>query len=508
MSSGMPMAGVVVGGCRLDSLLGRGGMGTVYRGTQLALGREVAVKVVPASDVEQALVARFKREARTAASLEHPHTIPIYAAGEEDGLLYLVMRLVHGPDLGGLIAREGPLAPARAVALIEQVAGALDAAHAAGLVHRDVKPGNVLVEHEHEDEEHAYLSDFGLMRRMVGATAITRVDEWVGSIEYVAPEQVEGQPVDHRADIYSLAGVLYTALTGERPFPRDHPTATAWAHVSAPRPRGSGSEAMDSVIARGMAVRPGERFQSAGELAAAARAALGGEPVRPPARSGDDQPTEVHTRRLSSAPRPGLAAGAAAGTRAPARHRRWLWALLASLVLLAGGAAAIIALAPGASKAGHASRKRAAPVTHVRRYLGRRYTFNYPVGWRLVQDEVLVNNSYFRTELVNSSGTESVIIDRTPNESLSPEQKSVQVQQGTEHTPGGYVPINSQSVTLAGRDAFLWEFELPGGPPPGPYKVDVFLHRGSSGYAVLGSASSLSAILPITMSVAQSLDAR
>src|SRR5579859_3697310 len=168
----MPMAGVTVGGCRLEALLGRGGMGTVYLATQLALGREVAVKVVPASHVEQSLVARFKREARTAASLEHPHSIPIFAAGEEEGLLYLVMRLVHGPDLGALIAREGPLEPARAVRLISQVAGALDAAHHAGLVHRDVKPGNVLV--EHEDGEEAYLSDFGLMRRMVGATAITR----------------------------------------------------------------------------------------------------------------------------------------------------------------------------------------------------------------------------------------------------------------------------------------------------------------------------------------------
>src|SRR5579871_2557931 len=158
----MPMAGVVIGGCRLESLLGRGGMGTVYRATQLALGREVAVKVVPAGSVEQTLVARFKREARTAAALEHPNSIPIYAAGEEEGLLYLVMRLVHGPDLGAIIATEGALAPERAVGLVEQIAGALDVAHAAGLVHRDVKPANVLVE-PRESGEHAYLSDFGLM---------------------------------------------------------------------------------------------------------------------------------------------------------------------------------------------------------------------------------------------------------------------------------------------------------------------------------------------------------
>ena len=185
----------IVGGCELHERLGQGGMGTVYRATQLALGREVAVKVVPGSGIDDSLVARFKREARTAASLEHPHSIPIYAAGEAEGLLYLVMRRVNGPDLDALIAAAGRLPAARAVALVGQVAGALDAAHEVGLVHRDVKPANILVE-SRAGADHAYLSDFGLMRHVAGDTAITRVGEWVGSVDYVAPEQIEGGEVD------------------------------------------------------------------------------------------------------------------------------------------------------------------------------------------------------------------------------------------------------------------------------------------------------------------------
>ncbi|HEY6397541.1 MAG TPA: serine/threonine-protein kinase, partial [Solirubrobacteraceae bacterium] len=200
---------LVVGGCRLDEVLGRGGMGTVYCAWQLALDREVAVKVVPLLGGDESHVWRFQREAQTAAALEHPHTIPIYAAGEENDLLYIVMRRVDGPDARTLIELEGPLAPARAVALIEQVADALDAAHRAGLVHRDVKPANVLVE-QRKGADHAYLSDFGLVRNVAGSTAITVTGQWLGTLDYIAPEQLGGQSVDCRADIYALACVLYT----------------------------------------------------------------------------------------------------------------------------------------------------------------------------------------------------------------------------------------------------------------------------------------------------------
>jgi|SRR5579872_2845247 len=482
----MPMAGVVIGGCRLESLLGRGGMGTVYRATQLALGREVAVKVVPAGSVEQTLVARFKREARTAAALEHPNSIPIYAAGEEDGLLYLVMRLVDGPDLGGLIAREGPLEPARAVRLIGQVAGALDAAHAAGLVHRDVKPGNILV--EYDEGEHAYLSDFGLMRRTVDATAITRVDEWVGSIDYVAPEQVEGRPVDGRADIYSLTGVLYTAVTGERPFRRDNPTATAWAHVNSPRPA-VGIPAMDEVIARGMAVSPEQRFRSARDLAAAAHAALGG--VMPVA----EHPTTVHRRPPPPPPSP------------PVARRRGVSRVgvaILALILLGGAATAAVLLSSSSSPATQ-THHQLTPPAQLSHFTGNHYSFSYPLGWRLVENDV-THGSFQRTLVASQGDTESVLIDRTPGERLPPEQKFIQVQAATETTPG-YAPGSSYSRTIAGHDAFVWQFSVSG-PGPGPAKVDIFLELGADDYAVLGSAPTLADVQSVTMSVAASLTPR
>jgi hypothetical protein len=148
-------------------------------------------------------------------------------------------------------------------------------------------------------------------------------------------------------------------------------------------------------------------------------------------------------------------------------------------------------------------------VATVQHYTGsQNYTFTYPVGWHLIQSEYPINNAFFRTEVINPGGTESVIVDRTPNEPLSPAKKSVQVQQYTEHTSTGYVPIASHSITVSGQDGFIWEFQLPGAPGPGPYKVDLFLHRGTSGYAVLGSGANLKAVEAITMSVAQSLTTR
>lgn len=480
--------GLVVGGCQLGELLGQGGMGSVYRATQLALQREVAVKLVPAVDADPSLIARFGREVRTAAALEHPHSIPIFAAGEEDGLLYLVMRLVHGPDLGALLNREGPLEASRALGLIEQVGSALDAAHSAGLVHRDVKPANILVEPS-EHGEHAYLSDFGLMRGVADTTAITRVGEWVGSIDYVAPEQIEGREVDGRADVYALSGVLYTALTGLRPFPGATPAAIAQAHVSAPPPRlpaGRWPPALGAVIARGLAKAPDARYASAGELAAAARAALDGR-VAPP---------------TGSAP-----AGRRPGPGRPGASRFRARALAAALGLVALAALAVavaVILSSGAGKPRRASAPPTPRSVPTAQFADAAFSFRYPLGWQLIKREEN-HVAYLRTEVMSPDGKLAVIVDRTPNSTLSPPHAAAAVQGATART-SRYVPVSYRLSTLDGRSAVIWEFELPDAPLPA--RIDIFQDVGSGEYAVLGEARQLSDIDATALAAASSLRAR
>jgi len=269
----------IIAGYRIEEVLGRGGMGVVYRATQLALGREVAIKLIATERSDDPVFReRFTSESRIAASIEHANVIPVYEAGEDDGLLFIAMRLVEGLDLGQLLARLGPLSPERSASVTVQIAGALDAAHARGLVHRDVKPANVLV--TADQPEHAYLTDFGVAKYAGALSRITRADQWVGTLDYLAPEQIRGEQVDARADIYALTGVLYHCLTGEVPFQRDSEAATMWAHVSAPPPspgrvRFGLPEELDEVIARGMAKDPADRYASASEMARAAALALG-----------------------------------------------------------------------------------------------------------------------------------------------------------------------------------------------------------------------------------------
>jgi serine/threonine protein kinase len=253
--------GSVIGGYRIESIVARGGMGVIYRATQLELERTVALKLVaPELAHDQAFRERFKREARLAASLDHSNILPVYEAGEVDGRLFLAMRFVVGTDLDTLIRREGRLAPDRAAAIITQVAGALDAAHSRGLVHRDVKPGNILIAEEY-GEERAYLTDFGLTKSMATGAQLTRTGYVVGTLDYVAPEQVQGATVDGRADTYALACVLYHAVTGTVPFDRPGDVAKMWAHLNDPPPSASATmpsvpPELDAVIRRGMSKRP------------------------------------------------------------------------------------------------------------------------------------------------------------------------------------------------------------------------------------------------------------
>jgi DNA-binding CsgD family transcriptional regulator len=282
----MPATGSVLGDFRIQGVVGRGGMGVVYQAVQLSLGRPVALKLIaPHLADEEGFRDRFVRESRLSALIEHPHIVPVYAAGEEDGVLYIAMRFVDGVNLRSTIAGAGRLEPHRAVRLVSQVAAALDSAHGRGLVHRDVKPANILLSQD-GGVEHAYLTDFGLTKREASATGPTASGEWVGTLDYVAPEQIRGEDLDGRADVYSLGCVLYQCLTGEVPFPRENDLAKLWAHLSDPPPAAAylAPEVPQELLAlavRAMAKKTDDRFGSAGELGAAAVAAVSPETRAP-----------------------------------------------------------------------------------------------------------------------------------------------------------------------------------------------------------------------------------
>src|SRR3954447_9717352 len=267
--------GSVFSGHRIEMVAGRGGMGVVYRATQLALDRTVALKVIaPGLLEDQTVRSRFVRESKVAASIDHPNVIPIYYAGDEGGIAYIAMRYVAGDDVRSLVRREGQLAPERAARIVAQIGSALDEAHEAGLVHRDIKPANVLL----TAEDHVYLTDFGLTKHALSVAGSTKPGHWVGTLDYVAPEQIRGERIDARADVYALGCLLYFTLTGEVPFKRDGDEARLWAHLQDPPPRPSEHgtdipETFDLVVARAMAKDPEERYPSAGDLGRAAVAA-------------------------------------------------------------------------------------------------------------------------------------------------------------------------------------------------------------------------------------------
>jgi tetratricopeptide (TPR) repeat protein len=275
-------------GYRIEAVIGRGGVGTVYRAVQLTLQRDVALKLLTAEQsADSSFRQMFLDESILAASLDHPHVVPVYDAGEVEQVLYMAMRYVPGSDLQGMIRREGRLSPHASVMILEQVAGALDAAHAAGLVHRDVKPSNVLIAGGHGAEQplHAWLGDFGLSRR-IADPAEQATERPLGTVHYVAPEQIRGDAVDHRADIYSLGCLLFECLTGSVPFAHSSVPSVLYAHLESPSPTVSDlgiglPPALDEVISWALAKSPDDRPQSATALAQAAAQALSGAPVSP-----------------------------------------------------------------------------------------------------------------------------------------------------------------------------------------------------------------------------------
>ncbi|MGX5654475.1 DUF6777 domain-containing protein [Geodermatophilus nigrescens] len=334
---------------QLLDLLGRGAMGEVHRALDTRRGRTVALKrLLPALAHDQHYRARFFRECRDAAVLNEAHVVPIHDFGEVDGRLFLDMRLVEGRDLGEVLAQDGPLSPQIAVAVVEQVAAALDAAHQAGIVHRDVKPSNVLVSGR-GPVPHCYLLDFGIAGMTGAATGapLTGTGDIVGSLDYLAPERLTDNASDPRVDVYSLACLLYEALTGRPPFVASDVAALCEAHLSAPPPRPSETmdslpASLDEVVARGMSKDPFQRFVSAGALAESARAALtkGPRGLRHPLASMESGDLASAVRRAERD-----------DPRSPATLRRLPLLASAAVALLALGGAAAMNLASGTAAA-------------------------------------------------------------------------------------------------------------------------------------------------------------
>ncbi len=404
--------GDVLGGCRLERLAASGGMGVVFEATQLALGRRVALKVISpqlADDAE--FRQRFVREARLTASVHDAKIVDVYDAGEQDGVLYIVMRFIDGVDLRTVLQDGGRCSPRRAVAICSDVAQALDAAHAAGLTHRDVTPSNILLSGNGEDET-ALLTDFGLVKQ-VDASAQTKSGTWLGTLAFVSPEALRDDPIDHRADIYALGCVLYRICSGEPPFPREHDAATIAAHLSDAAPpvsaKSDAPQALDAVIAKAMAKQPADRYSSAGEFAAAARAVVGSaaalraDDAVTQSAGQQDQATRVARARRGAARRraapvaPAAASGneqrtAVTGRDSGAQRRRVGALALAGVAALAGAAGAIAV--DRAVTASGSSTSRSQPVSkkpaaiNLTGYSTDGYSAQLPSGWQLIEDAV------------------------------------------------------------------------------------------------------------------------
>jgi hypothetical protein len=354
-------AGDEFAGYRVERRLGRGGMGILYLALEPGLERRVALKLIaPEAAADEVFARRFAEESRIAASIEHPNVVPIYAAGEQAGVPYIAMRYVAGSDLSRRLASEGRMEPARAASLIAQIADGLDAIHAVGLVHRDVKPANVLLSGE-EGSEHAYITDFGVARNVATESGLTQTGRFVGTLDYVAPEQVSGGAVDARADVYALGCLLFKLLAGEVPFPREGEAARLYAHLNDPPPAPSlyapgVSMALDDVVARAMSKQPEDRYPSAGDLGRAAVAALSGSPVPVPERTvatgaaatSGSGPAARRTAKAPARPsEPTQETGRLEPGSAPRGGRRRL--------LLAGGAVALAVAAAAAAAIGLAA---------------------------------------------------------------------------------------------------------------------------------------------------------
>jgi serine/threonine protein kinase/6-phosphogluconolactonase (cycloisomerase 2 family) len=322
--SGEFAVGSVVAGYRLEEQIGEGGMAVVFRAYDSRLDRYVALKIMaPGLALDDAFRQRFIRESRAAAAVDDPHIIPVFEAGEENGVLFIAMRFVRGGDVRSLLDREGPLPPGRATEILSQVASALDSAHARGLVHRDVKPANMLLDAstDRDRPDHVYLSDFGLTKTSLAGTGLTSTGQFLGTLDYVAPEQIEGRPVDGRTDQYALACAAFELLTGAPPFRRDQGVALMYAQVSESPPLLSSRRAglprrADDILNRALAKAPADRYATCREFTAALRRVFGLS--LPDLAPGGHSPARPPTQIAAPPPRPAAHPPTAAGSDIPA----------------------------------------------------------------------------------------------------------------------------------------------------------------------------------------------
>src|SRR3954471_17082856 len=345
-------------GHRIESVLGRGGMGVVYRVMDLRLNRPAALKLItPALSADEDFRRRFQRESQLAASVQQQDVVTIYQAGEANGLLYITMELVQGTDLRELITQRGRIDMPTAAAIVTQLGAALDAAHACGLVHRDVKPANILI--ADAQPLHVYLTDFGLTKRTSSQSGLTKTGLFVGTIDYAAPEQIKGWPVDARADVYAFGCVLFEMIAGQPPFRRENEYATMYAHTSEPPPAlssmaGGVSPALDAAVNRALAKEPENRFQSAGDFARAVAASVAGDTVIEPERTvavgRAAPPTEVVH------PHPVYGYGLDPDTSVLPQRRRTPWlavGIVVAVLAVAGALAAVLLNQGGDSGTGN-----------------------------------------------------------------------------------------------------------------------------------------------------------
>ncbi len=353
------LPGSVFAGHRIEGVAGRGGMGIVYRATHLALDHVVALKVIsPKLAGDARFRRRFADECRHAVQLRHPNVVQIHHAGEEQGLLFVTMDLIEGTDLRGILNRQGDLEIGEAVRIVAEVASALDAAHSAGLVHRDIKPGNVMIE-DADGSKRVYLTDFGLARHVEATSGVTATGAFVGTLDYVAPEQIMGERVDARADVYSLACVLFELITGNPPFgAREDKIEKMYAHMRDEPPRlrvmrPDVPAELDLVVERALSKDPAERFPSAGDFARAAEAALEGEAASASERSvatgaaapvedtvaltGQDTEPPISRPGIDATPPPDAGGSRQAPPRVVVAVLAAIAIVVAALVLLGGG---------------------------------------------------------------------------------------------------------------------------------------------------------------------------